>query len=59
MISLKAYVRYAKVNRPHLMPLHPTAEDSLRQPYTVGLIDDVFDAVASWQDMQYLVPGSH
>ena len=72
MVTLKASVRYAdlkgsngtdvqkvKVIPLRLMPLYLAAEDSLRQLVTIGIIDDVFEAVKSWQDIQYLVPGRH
>lgn len=73
-ITLKASVRYAnlkgssgqatkeqraKVIPLRLMPLHLAAEDSLRLLVTLGMIDDVFEHIQSWQDIQYLNPGPH
>ena len=72
MITLKASIRYAglkgttglddhraKVIPLRLMPLHLAAEDSLRQLVTLAIIDDVFEVVKSWKDIQSLLPGPH
>ena len=71
-ISLQASVRYSglkgvsahkekrsKVIPLRLLPIHLAAEDTLRQLITLGIIDDVFPDVKSWEDVQFLLPGPH
>ncbi|KAJ9649484.1 hypothetical protein H2199_000259 [Coniosporium tulheliwenetii] len=42
-----------------LLPLHMTAQDTLRQLVILGLIDGVFENVRCWADFDNLDPGEH